>query len=117
MKQLLLLLLMTVFCLSTSTTAFAAASSTPAPTSTAKKGIVEKLKAKVASIALNEMSKKDAGDVNIPGSKKTWLLYWILGVVATIVLAFTIGGILTRLVSAATSIAFIIWILKLLDVV
>ena len=56
MKQLLLLLLMTVFCLSTSN-AFATASSTPVPTSTVKKGIIEKFVAKIAAKAESKITK------------------------------------------------------------
>lgn len=115
----LLLLLMTVFCLSTST-AFATASSSSIPTPVAKKGIIEKFKAKVATIAMNKILKKEAGDFSIPGSAKTWLVYWILGALATIVLAFVLPSglyLLWRLLSVFTSIAFIIWILKLLGLV
>ena len=57
MKQMLLLLLMTVFCLSTSSTAFATASSAPIPTTTVKKGIVEKFVAKFAAKAESKITK------------------------------------------------------------
>ena len=104
------------FCLGTSTT-FAATMSVASNSTlstnisnlpTEKKSIVEKFKAKVEK----SLTKNDAGDINIPGSTKKWLLYWVLGVVASIVIGFALPGFLWRILSAFTTIAFIIWLLK-----
>lgn len=118
MRRLTLLFMLMAFCLSTSFT-FAATmatvnnatlSTTMSNLPAEKKTIVEKFKAKVAKAML----KKDGDGINIPGSAKTWLIYTIVLVIASIVLAILPGGvgILSSIAYSLSGIAFLIWVLK-----
>ncbi len=117
MKRITLLLTLLAFFF-VSNTAFATASVTVESATklpTEKKTIIEKFKEKINAMAAKQSLKKDSGDISIPGSTKTWLLYWVVGVLAAIVLAFVLPSslyIISRLLGAATSIAFIIWLIK-----
>ncbi len=82
-----------------------------------KMKIVEKFNTKIQK-ELNQ--KYPEGDIKIPGTTKQWLIYWIIGAIATIVLAIALPfslRFLWQLLNAATGIAFIIWVLKLLELV
>ncbi len=122
MRRLTLLFMLMAFCLGTSTT-FAAtmsvANNSTLSTSisnlpTEKKTIVEKFKAKIEK----SLTKKDAGDINIPGSAKTWLIYTLILVVASIVLAVLPGGVgvLSSIAWALSGVTFLVWILKYLKI-
>jgi Flp pilus assembly protein TadB len=123
MKQITLLLTLIAFCFS-AITATAAVATAPATTTTItaqkadmpawKMKIVEKFKSKLEK-QLNK--KAPAEDINIPGSTRTWLIYWIVGLLASIVLAFILPPIVYQLLGTATLVAFIIWVLKYLNVV
>jgi hypothetical protein len=125
MKKIFLLMMIMVLGMSTNVSFAATVVNNSATTENfsnpvEKKGVFAKMKAKATEIAVKQMLKKAPKELNIPGSAKTWLIYWLLGVVASIVLVFVLPVnlyFIYRLLGAATSVAFIIWILKLLDVV
>ena len=119
MKQMLLFLLMMVFSLSTSTV-FASASVTQIPSPTAKKGIIEKFKVKVATIAVNKLMKANPDSSILDKDKKFWLRLWLIGMLVGLVVGITglfvpFVAYISYIIGVITLAAFVIWLLKVFD--
>ena len=96
------------------------ATALPAPTEK-KMGFVEKIKVKFEESKLGKMMKPNPAGILDKSSKfflKIWLLGWLVGAVLLVLGALVAAPIayIGYLVMLLGSVAFVIWLLKVLDV-